>query len=143
MENKLLLFVLAALALMGSPGPATLSSAAMGSAFGIARGARYVAGICSGTITVLILVATGVTGLILSHPTMATLISVLAAAYIVYLAYRIATAPVGNAGPKAGTSPSVLAGYLLAISNPKAYAAIGAVYSGTILVPNALLADAL
>jgi threonine/homoserine/homoserine lactone efflux protein len=43
-ENALLL-LLAAFPLMGSPGPATLSLAATGSAFGLSRSLPYLAGI--------------------------------------------------------------------------------------------------
>ncbi len=46
--------------------------------------------------------------------------------------------------PAEGTShtPGWLAGYLLALANPKAYLAIGAVYSGQTLLPAMPLADA-
>ena len=37
--------------------------------------------------------------------------------------------------------PSFAGGFLLAIANPKAYVAIGAVYSGNILLPDNLLLD--
>ncbi len=47
MENLLLLW-LAALPLMGSPGPATISLAATGSAFGIRPGLGYLSGILKG-----------------------------------------------------------------------------------------------
>ncbi|HSM42710.1 MAG TPA: LysE family translocator, partial [Afifellaceae bacterium] len=45
---------------------------------------------------------------------------------------------------RAGTTgpPSFAGGYALAIANPKAYAAIGAVYSGHSVVAGDLLADA-
>jgi threonine/homoserine/homoserine lactone efflux protein len=62
MDGLIALFT-AALALMGSPGPATLSSAAAGAAYRL-RAVPYVLGISLGTITVMVLVAAGVTGLI-------------------------------------------------------------------------------
>lgn len=127
--------IAAALALMGSPGPATLSSAAAGAAYRL-RAAPYVIGISLGTITVMMLVAAGVTGLVTSIPGAAPVISALAAAYILYLAWRIAAAPpVGDLDHQA-VAPPFIGGYLLAIANPKAYGAMGALFSGFPLVPD-------
>ncbi|MDF2371531.1 MAG: LysE family translocator [Rhizobiaceae bacterium] len=142
MESGVLILLFAAFPLMGSPGPATLSVAAIGSAYGATRGLRYLAGIIAGTVTVLCLIATGVTGLILSQPGLVRVISVLAIAYILYLAYRIATAPVVSVKADDAKTPSFFGGYVLAVANPKAFAAIGAVYSGSILFPDNLLIDA-
>ncbi len=57
-----------ALAIMGSPGPATISLTASGAAFGVRRSARYLAGIVAGTAVVLLAVAAGVTGALLATP---------------------------------------------------------------------------
>ena len=141
MVGDLLLLVRAALPLMGSPGPATLSLAALGAAFGARAAVKYLLGIILGTTGVLLLIAAGITGLILAEPALTTVISLLAAAYILYLAYRIATAPVIGSGLTASKPPSFAGGFLLAIANPKAYVAIGAVYSGNILLPDNLLLD--
>jgi threonine/homoserine/homoserine lactone efflux protein len=46
-------FLLAAVALAGSPGPATLSLTATGAAFGARRGAAYLAGIVVGMVAVM------------------------------------------------------------------------------------------
>lgn len=143
MTSDLILLWLAALPLMGSPGPATLSLAAIGAAFGARVGVPYLAGIIAGTFGVLLLIATGVTGLILAQPVLVTLISFLAAVYILYLAYRIATAPVIARESGEAKTPSFSGGFVLAIANPKAFAAIGAVYSGNSLFPNALMIDAI
>ena len=136
------ILVLAALPLMGSPGPATLSIAAAGSAFGLRRSIAYTAGVMLGTATVLLLIATGVTGIVLTVPGLMPVLSVAALAYIVYLAYRIATAPVGTSPQEEAAAPIFPGGYLLAISNPKAFAAIGAVYSGVAVIPTDAFLDA-
>lgn len=142
MVEDLLRLWLAALPLMGSPGPATLSLAAVGAAFGAARGLGYLAGIIAGTFGVLLLIASGVTGLLLAVPALVWLVTALAAAYILYLAYRIATAPVLSGDTSSARAPSLAGGFVLAIANPKAFAAIGAVYSGNSLLPDDLLLDA-
>ena len=68
MANALILLWLAAFPLMGSPGPATLSLAGIGTAFGFRRGVPYLLGIVAGTTVVLMMIATGVTALILADP---------------------------------------------------------------------------
>ncbi len=140
-ENALLL-LLAAFPLMGSPGPATLSLAATGSAFGLSRSLRYLAGIIAGTTGVLLMIAAGIGTVLLAVPGLAPVIVVLAACYILYLAYRIATAPVLGDAHRDRPAPSLMGGLLLAIANPKAFAAIGAVYAGIVVVPGRAMADA-
>lgn len=143
MGNDLVLLWLAAFPLMGSPGPATMSLAGIGVAFGIRRGLSYLGGILLGTFTVLVMIATGVTGLILAEPAAVRVLTVLAAAYILYLAWKIATAPVLSAADTTAAAPAFSSGLVLAIANPKAFAAIGAVYSGNTLVEGTFLLDAL
>jgi len=142
MIANLVLFWLAALPLMGSPGPATLSTAAVGATYGARRGLPWLAGIVAGTATVLLLIATGVTALVLAIPALKLAITVLAAAYILYLAWRIATAPPLSKQAGEARAPAFPGGYLLAVANPKAFAAIGAVYAGHSVVPGDLALDA-
>lgn len=88
----LLGFVLAGFALAGSPGPATLSLAATGAAFGARRGLGYMIGIIIGMIVVMAITATGVVGVLLALPGVMPVVTASAAAYFAYLAFRIATA---------------------------------------------------
>lgn len=141
MENSLMLLWLAAFPLMGSPGPATLSLAGLGTAFGVRRGLPYLGGIILGTFGVLIMIATGVTALILAEPALVTILTVVAAIYILYLAWKIATAPVGLKAKSKDSAPAFLSGFLLAVANPKAFAAIGAVYAGHTLLEDDLIID--
>jgi len=59
-----------ALAVMGSPGPATISLTATGAAFGVRRSLAYLAGIVVGTSVVLVAVATGITATLLAVPSL-------------------------------------------------------------------------
>ncbi|MBB4184189.1 threonine/homoserine/homoserine lactone efflux protein [Sinorhizobium terangae] len=131
MAGDLALLVLAALPLMGSPGPATLSLAGMGAAHGVRLSAHYAAGVNIGTIAVVLAIAAGVTAVILELPGMKPALMVLAGAYMIYLAWHIATAPPVATEDQGSNAPSFLSGLVLAIANPKAYAAIGAVYAGS------------
>jgi threonine/homoserine/homoserine lactone efflux protein len=134
-------FVLAGVALAGSPGPATLSLAAAGAAFGAARGLPYMAGIVTGMVAVMTITASGVTGVLLAVPGAAPVVVALAALYFLYLAIRIATAP-----PLAASAerrrPSCAAGFLLSLVNPKGYAAMAALFSGFVLIRDRLALDA-
>jgi threonine/homoserine/homoserine lactone efflux protein len=127
-------FVVAGLALAGSPGPNTLSLAATGAAFGARRGLRYLVGLVAGMVAVMAITATGVMGLVLALPGAIPAIAAIAAAYFAYLAFRIATAPplATNAGQ--GRQPSLGAGLILSLLNPKGYAAMAALFSGFVLI---------
>ena len=142
MEN-LAAFLLAGLALTGSPGPATLGLAAMGAAFGARRGLSFMCGVISGIAVVMAVTASGITGLILAISGAAPVITVLAAAYILYLAYRIASAPPIGEETGERSPPSFLGGFFLNLANPKAYAAMAALFSGFVLLAGEPAWDAL
>ena len=129
--QQLLALVLAATVVMGSPGPATISVTAIGAAFGLRNSLRYASGIVLGTVAVLLVVATGITAILTSMPGVAPVLSIASAAYILYLAYRIATAPPLAARESGAVLPTFLGGFLLAVANPKAYVAIAAVLAGS------------
>lgn len=135
-------FILAGIALAGSPGPATLSMAATGAAFGIRRGLGYGAGITLGMVAVMALTASGVVGLVLALPGLAPVVTLLAAAYFIYLAYRIATAPPLAEHAADAAAPSFAAGFALSLVNPKGYAAMAALFSGFALLPGRATLDA-
>jgi len=134
-------FLLAALALAGSPGPATLSLTAIGAAFGARRGSAYLAGIVVGMVDVMAIVASGVVGLLLAVPGATPFVTVLAAAYFIYLAWRIATAPPLGEEARERRAPTFAGGLFLSLVNPKGYAAMAALYSGFVLVHDRLALD--
>jgi len=123
--------VLSAAALMGSPGPSTISVTAVGAAFGARRALGYVAGLVLATIAVLLVVASGMLALALAVPFLVPVVTAASALYILYLALRIARAPPLAARDAAAPAPSLGAGLLLGIGNPKAWVAIAAVFAGS------------
>ncbi len=129
--RQLLTLVLVSAVIMGSPGPATISVTAIAAAFGLRGSLRYASGIILGTVAVLLVVATGIMAIFVSVPKLAPSLAIASAAYILYLAFKIATAPPLAAHAEGTTRPSLLSGFLLAIANPKAYVAIAAVLAGT------------
>jgi threonine/homoserine/homoserine lactone efflux protein len=133
---------LTSLAIMGSPGPATISLVASGSAYGVRRSLGYLVGIVAGTTIVLVAVAAGITGALLAVPALRPLLLAAAAVYIARLAYAIATAPPLGAARGAGAAPTLGGGTLLGVANPKAWVAIAAVFAAARLGDGAA-ADAL
>jgi threonine/homoserine/homoserine lactone efflux protein len=118
-----------ALAIMGSPGPATISVVAAGSVYGVRRSLAYTMGTIVGTIIVLVAVATGITAALLAVPAIASVLTAISAAYILWLAYHVATAPPLSAQSATAAAPSLAGGALLGVANPKAWVAIAAVFA--------------
>ena len=139
--DALIGFIVAALALAGSPGPGTLSLAATGAAFGARRGMPYMTGIDVGMAGVIAITASGVVGVLLAVPGATPVIAALAGGYFLYLAYRIATAPPLTEGSTERSPPSFAAGIALSLVNPKGYAAMAALFSGFVLVRERLALD--
>lgn len=140
--RSLLALVVTALAVMGSPGPSTVSVTAVGAAYGFRRSVPYMSGLVAGTIAVLLAVAAGLVALLLSMPRLLPPLVAASAAYILYLAFRIATAPPLARLEDSVPAPSFAGGFLLGIANPKAYLAIAAVFAGASLAAQAPMVDA-
>jgi len=136
-------FILAALALTGSPGPNTLSLAAVGAAFGRRRGFRYMVGLNLGVAAVIVIVGSGISGLLFAVPGAAPVVAAAAGLYFCFLAYRIATAPPIGSSAEPGSEPRWFEGTLLSLVNPKAYAAMAAMFSGFNLISGDAMADSL
>ncbi|MEM7210329.1 MAG: LysE family transporter [Pseudomonadota bacterium] len=133
MENLAALLP-AAFALMASPGPVTLASAGFGAAWG-SSAIPLVLAMTAGTATIIVMVALGILGLITAVPGAEPVLMTLGGAYILYLAWRIWHAPVSTRALQAGQMPSVATVYSGALANPKAYAAMAALFSGFPIFP--------
>lgn len=129
--------LLISLAIMGSPGPATISLVAAGSVYGVRRSLPYLAGIIVGTTIVLVAVATGITAALLALPAIGSVLIGISAAYILWLAYHIATALPLSEQTAAMEAPSLAGGALLGVANPKGWVAIGAVFTSAHLADDA------
>jgi threonine/homoserine/homoserine lactone efflux protein len=135
-------FLLAGVALAGSPGPATLSLAAAGAAFGARRVVGYLVGIVVGMVGVMAITACGLVGLLLAVPGATPVVTIAAAAYVAWLALRIATAPPLAADGGERRPPRFVGGLGLSLVNPKGYAAMAALFSGFVLLRGQLALDA-
>lgn len=136
-------FLLASLALIGSPGPNTLSLAAVGSGFGRARGLPYMIGLNLGMVLVILLTGSGVSAAVLALPAVGPVIIGAAVMYFLWLAWRIATAPPIAQIKGPDRAPKLAEGIGISLMNPKAYAAMSAMFTTPALTALTPWAEAL
>jgi len=134
MTEAIIALTIAATMLLGSPGPATLSLAAVGATFGVYKGLHYLAGILLGLICAMTGAVFGVATIFVQWPQAKLVIQVLGAIYLFYIAFKIATAPVLMNGEYSnGEMPGFRDGFVLNLLNPKAYAAFFVLFSQFLL----------
>jgi threonine/homoserine/homoserine lactone efflux protein len=126
--SSALSLVITGLAVMGSPGPSTLSLVAVAAAYGVRPAVAYCVGLVVGTTVVLLAVATGVTAVLLALPVLRWILLGVAVAYVLWLAVRLASSSTLGGHGGGDRTPSILGGVLLGALNPKAWVAIGAVF---------------
>ena len=133
-------FATAVFLLIITPGPGVLSLAGVGAAFGWRQGIGYLAGLFIGNNIVCLAVIFGLATVMLANPFVRTLLLVLSATYLGYLAFRIAFA-----GTKlafiAMPKPGVVTGITLQLVNPKAYAVNVTFFSGFAFFPSDFLIE--
>ena len=139
MENLAALLP-AAFALMASPGPVTLASAGFGAAWG-RQAVPLVLAMTAGTATIIVMVALGVLALVAALPGAEPVLTVLGGIYILYLAWKIWSAAPLKRSEQSRELPSVAGVYAVALANPKAYAAMAALFSGFPLIEGNALSN--
>ncbi|OXS02354.1 hypothetical protein AMR44_02840 [Shewanella algae] len=122
MLEAISLLGVATVLLLGSPGPAPMTLAALGAAQGFRCSLPFLGGLIAGLLLIMLAAASGLVSLLQSFPMFATTLKWLGAAYIVYLAYRIATSPLIMAN--GNNSVGFKNGLLFNLMNPKAYMAL-------------------
>ena len=130
-ESFIVLITTTAL-LLGSPGPAPLALAATGATFGVKKGIPFLAGILVGLSVAIVGATAGFGALFSQFPSFRVTCQVVGGAYILYIAFKIASAPVVNSH-KAQSAPNFKDGFILNLLNPKAYAAFLAIFSQFLL----------
>lgn len=123
--------IVTSLAVMGSPGPSTISLVACSAAYGLPASLRYCTGLITGTTVVLVAVAFGVTTLLLTIPGLSLVLLIAASLYIIWLAIHIAMAPPLERDQPRPRPPAMIEGLLLGVVNPKAWVALGAVFASS------------
>jgi threonine/homoserine/homoserine lactone efflux protein len=114
-----------ALGMSISPGPVNMVIVASGAQHGVRRTLPFVSGATVGFTLLLALVGFGLMQVFAAMPVLLTWLGVAGALFIVYIGYRIATAP-PELSPEHGQAPTFLQGALLQWLNPKAWIACAA-----------------
>lgn len=139
----MLTFLGAVFFLLITPGPGVLSTAGVGSGFGAKAGLRYVAGLFIGTNMVALAVVSGLAAVIFSVPVVRDILFYASAAYLFYLALKIALSGTRIAFIHSEQAPGILGGLALQAINPKAYAVNTTFFSGFNFYPDSLATETL
>ena len=117
------------IATAGTPGPNNTMIFSSGASYGFRRSIPHVAGINTGFPLMVVAVGLGIGSMLERFPTVYSVLRVIAACYLVYLAYRIATAPVTkNPQVLRGRPLSFIRAALFQWVNPKTWVmAVGVV----------------
>lgn len=133
MSEQVIIFFTTAILLIGTPGPATLSLAATSASFGIKRSMPFLFGILFGMALVIIGAVAGMASLLTGWPELRFTLQAIGGIYIIYLAYKIISAPIVIDDGENKKLPSLLDGLVLNLVNPKAYSAFLALFSQFLL----------
>ena len=115
-------FAVFAVSQVGTPGPANLALMTTGAAHGLRAALPFVAGVALGKQLVIWPVGFGLMELAVRYPHAFAALKWASAAYIVWLAWRVAHTRLGEAA--GGRVPGFLAGLIVHPLNPKAWAMI-------------------
>lgn len=134
----MLAFAASVFFLIVTPGPGVLTTAGVGAAFGYRAGLAYVFGLFIGTNLVAIAVVTGLAGFLFSIPYVREVLFTASAAYLLYLAAKIAFSGAEISFIKATEPPGTLGGIMLQMINPKAYTVNTLMFTGYNFWPESL-----
>jgi threonine/homoserine/homoserine lactone efflux protein len=105
-----------------TPGPNNMMLMASGANFGLRRTVPHMLGVAIGFTLMIFLVGIGLVGLFEAWPPLFTILKVVSAAYLLWLAWKIATAPTPSGdGKVAGQPMTFMQAALFQWVNPKAW----------------------
>lgn len=138
------LFILAATGLLGSPGPAIAALLAVGKTDGFVGSLKFFTGLQLGLGLAAAVSAGGLVAVLLTYSSIFNVLTIVATAYLLYLAWKIAISPLGSVsgdGSRA-LAASLPAGFFLGFTNPKAYIAFASLIASQPLLPTSPTSDA-
>ncbi|WP_206185495.1 LysE family translocator [Sphingosinicella sp. CPCC 101087] len=130
-------FLLAATAMLGTPGPGIAALVAVGRSLDRVSAFRFYAALQLGLAIAAALSVLGLVGLIQTFAALRTVLMLAATLYLLWLAWKIAFAPVGAASidGSAGGPMTGKGAFFLGIANPKAYLAFASLFGSFTLLP--------
>ncbi|HWA37088.1 MAG TPA: LysE family translocator [Burkholderiales bacterium] len=99
--EQILAFAAFAFVAAVTPGPSNVMLTATGAAVGLARGMPALFGVGAGMASMMFLAALGLGTLVLREPALVAVLKGAGAAFLLWLAWKIASAPVGEGAPAA------------------------------------------
>ena len=122
-------FAVFACAMVGTPGPANMVLLAAGARFGLRPSLPFAAGVILGKQLIIWPIGFGLMAFAATVPWLFTALKWGSAAYILYLAWRIALSRI-NPGEASDEPPGFASGLIVHPLNPKAWAMITAGFTG-------------
>ncbi|MET0126783.1 LysE family translocator [Pseudomonas caspiana] len=131
--DLLLAFALFAFVTSVTPGPNNMMLLASGVNFGFNRTVPHMLGICCGFFSLVLAVGLGLGAAFQAYPLLYTVLRYVGAAYLLYLAWKIATSgPASDATGQEGKPQTFIQAALFQWVNPKAWVmAVGAISTYT------------
>ncbi|MCQ3033109.1 LysE family translocator [Pseudomonas syringae] len=131
--DLLLAFALFAFVTSVTPGPNNMMLLASGVNFGFNRTMPHMLGICCGFFSLVLAVGLGLGAAFQAYPLLYTILRYVGAAYLLYLAWKIATSgPASDAVGEEGKPQTLMQAALFQWVNPKAWVmAVGAISTYT------------
>ncbi len=131
--DLLLAFALFAFVTSVTPGPNNMMLLASGVNFGFNRTVPHMLGICCGFFSLVLAVGLGLGAAFQAYPLLYTILRYVGAAYLLYLAWKIATSgPASDAVGEEGKPQTLMQAALFQWVNPKAWVmAVGAISTYT------------
>ncbi|MEP4246382.1 LysE family translocator [Tateyamaria sp.] len=122
-------FAIFAASQVGTPGPANMALLATGARYGLRAALPFVAGVSLGKQLVIWPVGFGLLQLADSAPWVFQALKWVSAAYVIWLAWKVANLRLGQGDPTS-SAPGFAAGLIVHPLNPKAWAMIVAGFTG-------------
>ena len=123
-------FAIAIFLMIITPGPAVLSLAGTGAGFGWRPGIFYLLGLFIGTNSVMILVITGLKGVLFKIPFVEPVFLIVSLSYLTWIAWRIAFSDNKTTITSIKKEPTFFEAIFLQLINPKVYLVNGILFAG-------------
>lgn len=132
MPVEIIALIIFSVAQIGTPGPANMALLATGAGYGLRRALPFVAGVVVGKQLIIWPLGFGLMQLAASWPAVFLAMKYLSAAYIIYLAWRVANMRL-KLGQSDGPPPGFVAGLIVHPLNPKAWGMITAAFTSFVV----------
>ncbi|MDE0752661.1 MAG: LysE family translocator [Planktomarina sp.] len=132
MPVEIIALIIFAVSQIGTPGPANMALLATGAGYGLRRALPFVAGVVVGKQLIIWPLGFGLMQLADSWPVVFSVMKYISAAYIIYLAWRVANMRL-KVNKSVGSPPGFVAGLVVHPLNPKAWGMITTAFTSFVI----------